>query len=201
MKFFSASSQKNAYLATWPGDIHTEECPASFTPAKKKETTDYYESLSPEQIQDKLASYMRRFTSKKSADLSKNGTNHVSSTHITSSSISNKERYILPQKSLDSQITQIDDNLRNIPIVFYGKTYVEFVPNPFNPKYNQIHLKRKSNKKLFLYMENGETDKYIPENIDEDTLYMVVFIGIYEGKAKFSRLFDEGTFLLRPTTD
>lgn len=200
LKFYSQTSQKNAYLATWPGDVHPEECPASFTPAKKKELTNYYEKLSPEQVQDKLNIYMRRYTSKENFNLPKAGANTTRITSATSNSVSNTKKYILPQKSLSSPLTQIDDNLRNLPIVFYGKAYVEFTLSK-NSKFNQIHLKRESNKKLFLYMENGLSKLNIPENFDANILYTVVFIGIYDTGAKFPRLINYGAFLLEPTKD
>lgn len=197
LKFYSRTSQKNAYLATWPDSKHADYCPASFTPAKKKETVEHYKSLSSEQIQNKLASYMRRFTSKKSANSSMNNANHVGSARITGSLISSKEKYVLPQKSLKTRINQIDDNLRNIPIVFYGKVYVEFELHCGGDA-NQIILKNEFSKKSFLRMNNGSSKFNIPENFDKDTLYMMVFIGIYGSSGDYPSLIKYGAFSIVP---
>ena len=197
LKFYSRTSQKSAYLSTWPDSKHADYCPASFTPTKKNEDTNYYKALSEGQIQDKLNAILRSITKSDNEQSHSAQSKLVRVANDTTSSSTPKYASYLPKRILES-IPYIEPELRDIPIAFYGKAYVEFVPDLRHPKNNQIHLKRPSNKKLFLYMGNGETDKYVPKNIDAGTLYTVVFIGIYNTGKTFPELINPGAFLLRP---
>lgn len=200
LKFYSRTSQKSAYLSTWPDSKHAEYCPASFTPAKKKESVNYYEELSSKQIQDKLNSLLRSLTKDDCEQIHSNQSKLVKVANDAAGSITPAYARYLPKRTLES-IPCIEPELRDIPIAFYGKAYVEFTPEFHNPEYNQIHLKRPSNKKLFLYMKNGETDLYVPKNVDTDILYTVIFIGVYDTGEIFPRLISHGAFLLCPAKD
>lgn len=50
-------------------------------------------------------------------------------------------------------------------------------------------------------MKNGETDLYVPKNVDTDILYTVIFIGVYDTGEIFPRLISHGAFLLCPAKD
>lgn len=45
LKFTSATSQRVAYLATWPGSIHEDNCRYSFEPIPKREVINYYKQI------------------------------------------------------------------------------------------------------------------------------------------------------------
>lgn len=194
LKFFSKTTQKNAYLATWPNSQHSSDCPAQYTPEIKKELKDYYEHLSENQIQDKLNAFIRSLESREESKQSKGLSNSSTFSSISNTSSSTSRR-ILPQRTLSS-IPHIDDNLRNIPILFHGKAYVEFELHGNFGQLNRIILKRETTKKPFLYMNNGDSAKFIPEGINENTLYNVVFIGLYETAKRFPKLIKNGSFVI-----
>ena len=194
LKFYSRTFQKNAYLATWPDSKHAEYCPASFAPAKKAEDVGYYRELSEEQIQDKLNAVLRSLTKNDNEQSHSTQSKLVRVANDTTSSSTPTYARYLPRHSF-YRLYDIEPELKGIPVAFYGEAYVEFVPE-WNSNLNQIHLKHKSSKKLFLYMKNGETDKFT-QKVDANTLYTVVFIGIINPSGKFPELVKPGAFIIK----
>ncbi len=198
LKFVSATSRKSAYLATWVGEEHSANCLAGYTPAYKKELIDYYKSLSEEQISDKLDVYLRILTNRDNGNVSSKQSTQAegkSSNSFNSSSSTGKR---LPHRTLKT-IPHIEDELRNLPILFYGRAYVGFEKRNFSdgPRI-RMFLRREDTGKPFLYMNNGEPYKYVPKNFDDTILYNVVFIGVYKSKRTFPDLIEAGAFKLSP---
>lgn len=61
LKFTSATSQRAAFLSTWPGDVHAPNCDYGFESASKREICEHYTMLTDDQIQDKLEACMNHF--------------------------------------------------------------------------------------------------------------------------------------------
>ena len=54
LKFTSATSQRVAYLSTWPGSIHKDGCRYSFEPIPKKVWKSYFDNLPRQKAKDIL---------------------------------------------------------------------------------------------------------------------------------------------------
>ena len=59
LKFTSATSQRVAYLSTWPDAIHLANCSYGVQMASKTETKTYFKELTEDRVKDKLIACVR----------------------------------------------------------------------------------------------------------------------------------------------
>lgn len=189
LKFTSATSQRSAFLSTWPGDVHAQNCDYGFETASKREICGYYQTLTDNQIQDKLETCMNHFFRLDIAAAHLEPDNEIENNPVILINQETRQHKRLLTRSLKSVIIRNDDML-NTPILFYGKVKlgikeVEHV--------HSIVLKNVKSNKPFLYLKNGLLD-YAPKDIDSDYIYNFVFLGVYQSNNKYPELYHQGTF-------
>lgn len=189
LKFTSATSQKNAFLSTWPGDTHTPNCDYGFESASKKEICEYYMTLTDDQIQDKLEACMNHFFRLNTTAAHLESDNKIEDNPIILVNHETKKHKRLLTRSLKSVVMR-DDDMLDTPILFYGKVKLEI------KKAGHVHsiiLKNIKSNKPFLYLKNGLLD-YAPQNINTDYIYNFVFLGVYQSNNKYPELYRRRTF-------
>ena len=189
LKFTSATSQRSAYLSTWPGDAHTPNCDYGFESASKREICEYYRTLTDDQIQDKLAACMNHFFKPDTAATHLEPNNEIENNPIILINQETRQHKRLLTRSLRSVVMRNDDMI-DTPILFYGKVKLGI------KEYERVHsiiLKNVKSNKPFLYLKNDLLD-YAPQNINADYVYNFVFIGVYQFNNKYPELYHRGTF-------
>ena len=124
LKFTSATSQKNAFLSTWPGDAHIPNCDYGFESASKKEICEYYMTLTGDQIQDKLEACMNHFFRLNTTAAHLESDNKIEDNPIILVNHETKKHKRLLTRSLKSVVMR-DDDMLDTPILFYGKVKLE----------------------------------------------------------------------------
>ena len=189
LKFTSATSQRAAFLSTWPGDVHAPNCDYGFESASKKEICEYYMTLTDDQIQDKLEACMNHFFRLNTTAAHLESDNKIEDNPIILVNHETKKHKRLLTRSLKSVVMR-DDDMLDTPILFYGKVKLEI------KKAGHVHsiiLKNIKSNKPFLYLKNGLLD-YAPQNINTDYIYNFVFIGVYQSNNKYPELYRRRTF-------
>ena len=189
LKFTSATSQKNAFLSTWPGDAHIPNCDYGFESASKKEICEYYMTLTGDQIQDKLEACMNHFFRLNTTAAHLESDNKIEDNPIILVNHETKKHKRLLTRSLKSVVMR-DDDMLDTPILFYGKVKLEIKEvKPFH----SIVVKNIKSNKPFLYLNNGLLC-YAPKEIDSNCVYNFVFIGMYQCNSKYPKLYRSNAF-------
>ncbi len=183
LKFTSATSQRVAYLSTWPGSIHKDGCTYAFEPCSKAETISFYADLekTPRHIYDLLSAsvnFLRRENSSSYEDLvdllaSKNP--YVTPIQKGREVI----KKVLPRRSIKF-VRNTTGEFLDIPIIFTGIVKIEIekrISKKNNPYYS-IHLLDPNTDKQYLYLVNEDL-KHMPTDIVEDQTYYFSFLGSY----------------------
>lgn len=189
LKFTSATSQRNAFLSTWPGDVHSPNCDYGFESASKREICEHYAMLTDDQIQDKLEACMNHFFRLNIAVTHSEFDNDIKNNPIILINLETGHPKRLLTRSLKSVVMR-DGDILDTPILFYGKVKLEI------KKAGHVHsiiLKNIKSNKPFLYLKNGLLD-YAPQNINTDYIYNFVFIGVYQSNNKYPELYRRRTF-------
>lgn len=189
LKFTSATSQRNAFLSTWPGDVHAPNCDYGFESAFKREICEHYTMLTDDQIQDKLEACMNHFFRLNIAVTHLELDNDIKNNPIILTNLETGHPKRLLTRSLKSVVMR-DGDMLDTPILFYGKVKLEI------KKAGHVHsiiLKNIKSNKPFLYLKNGLLD-YAPQNINTDYIYNFVFIGVYQSNNKYPELYRRRTF-------
>ena len=189
LKFTSATSQRAAFLSTWPGDVHAPNCDYGFESASKREICEHYTMLTDDQIQDKLEACMNHFFRLNIAVTHLELDNDIKNNPIILTNLETGHPKRLLTRSLKSVVMR-DGDMLDTPILFYGKVKLEI------KKAGHVHsiiLKNIKSNKPFLYLKNGLLD-YAPQNINTDYIYNFVFIGVYQSNNKYPELYRRRTF-------
>lgn len=189
LKFTSATSQRAAFLSTWPGDVHAPNCDYGFESASKREICEHYTMLTDDQIQDKLEACMNHFFRLNIAVTHLELDNGIENNPIILTNMETGHPKRLLTRSLKSVVMR-DGDMLDTPILFYGKVKLEI------KKAGHVHsiiLKNIKSNKPFLYLKNGLLD-YAPQNINTDYIYNFVFIGVYQSNNKYPELYRRRTF-------
>lgn len=189
LKFTSATSQRAAFLSTWPGDVHAPNCDYGFESASKREICEHYTMLTDDQIQDKLEACMNHFFRLNIAVTHLELDNDIENNPIILTNMETGHPKRLLTRSLKSVVMR-DDDMLDTPILFYGKAKLEI------KKAGHVHsiiLKNIKSNKPFLYLKNGLLD-YAPQNINTDYIYNFVLLGVYQSNNKYPELYHRGTF-------
>lgn len=189
LKFTSATSQKNAFLSTWPGDTHTPNCDYGFESASKKEICEYYMTLTDDQIQDKLEACMNHFFRLNTTAAHLESDNKIEDNPIILVNHETKKHKRLLTRSLKSVVMR-DDDMLDTPILFYGKVKLEVKEAKL---FHSIVVKNIKSNNPFLYLNNGLLC-YAPKDIDSDCVYNFVFLGMYQCNSKYPKLYRPNTF-------
>ncbi len=189
LKFTSATSQRNAFLSTWPGDVHSPNCDYGFESASKREICEYYTMLTDDQIQDKLEACMNHFFRLNIAVTHLELYNDIKNNPIILTNLETGHPKRLLTRSLKSVVMR-DDDMLDTPILFYGKAKLEIKEvKPFH----SIVVKNIKSNKPFLYLSNGLLC-YAPKEIDSNCVYNFVFIGMYQCNSKYPKLYRSNAF-------
>ena len=154
LKFTSATSQRNAFLSTWPGNVHAPNCDYGFESASKREICEYYRMLTDDQIHDKLAACMNHFFKTDTAATHLEPNNEIENNPIILINQETRQHKRLLTRSLRSVVMRNDDMI-DTPILFYGKVKLGI------KEYERVHsiiLKNVKSNKPFLYLKNGLLD-------------------------------------------
>lgn len=124
LKFTSATSQRNAFLSTWPGDVHAPNCDYGFESASKREICEHYTMLTDDQIQDKLEACMNHFFRLNIAVTHLELDNDIKNNPIILTNLETGHPKRLLTRSLKSVVMR-DGDMLDTPILFYGKVKLE----------------------------------------------------------------------------
>ena len=189
LKFTSATSQRAAFLSTWPGDVHAPNCDYGFESASKREICEHYTILTDDQIQDKLEACMNHFFRLNIAVTHLELGNDIENNPIILTNMETGHPKRLLTRSLKSVVMR-DDDMLDTPILFYGKAKLEIKEvKPFH----SIVVKNIKSNKPFLYLNNGLLC-YAPKEIDSNCVYNFVFIGMYQCNSKYPKLYRFNAF-------
>ena len=189
LKFTSATSQKSAFLSTWPGDAHTPNCDYGFESASKREVCEYYRTLTDDQIQDKLAACMNHFFRSDTVATHLELDNEIKDNPVILTSQKTRQHKRLLTRSLRSVVMR-DDDMLDTPILFYGKSKLKIKKAK---QYHSIVLKTLKSNNPFLYLQNGLLSN-APKDINEDYMYNFVFLGIYRTDSEYPKLYRRNSF-------
>lgn len=176
------TSKHRAYLKRIPSSSHEENCSYNFEYASNRTVRRYIDSLSPLELKDKLDSIMRLLCNTKlvhddSKTSDKNNKTKVSPMLITSKNNHSNNLKSLRRKRIGAYI---DKSEYGTLFAFYGEVQLEVhchvpkdeqLPNTY---YLKVLSKNSSNKLKNRTSVNLGTKSI---NIDEDSLYYMVFIG------------------------
>lgn len=197
LRFTSKTSQKSAFLSTCPGSIHLQNCTYSFEAASKREICKYYESLTLNQIQDKLKSYMNHFFKSNTIINHPIQNNDIKINPIILFNSKTKQHKRLPTRSLRSVVHK-DGDLLDTPILFYGRVRIELDSNNENDKkYYTIKLKNLKSNTTFLYLRTKLSENFDIKNIGQNKCYQFVFLGIYRKNHKYPYLYNNKSFMIQ----
>lgn len=189
LKFTSVTSQRSAYLSTWPGDTHAPNCDYGFESASKREICEYYMTLTDDQIQDKLAACVNHFFRPDTVTTHLEPNNEIENNPVILINQETRQHKRLLTRSLKSVVIR-DDDMLDTPILFYGKAKLGIKEvKPFH----SIVVKNIKSNKPFLYLNNGLLC-YAPKEIDSNYVYNFVFIGMYQCNSKYPKLYRSNAF-------
>lgn len=176
------TSKHRAYLKRIPSSSHEENCSYNFEYASNRTVRRYIDSLSPLELKDKLDSIMRLLCNTKlvhddSKTLDKNNQTKVSPMLIPSKNNLSKNLKSLRRKRIGAHI---DESEFGSLFAFYGEVQLKVhchVPKDeqkANTYFLRVLSKNLSNEwkiRTSVYLGTKSI------NIDEDSLYHMVFIG------------------------
>lgn len=191
LKFTSATSQRNAFLSTWPGNVHAPNCDYGFEAASKREICEYYRTLTDDQIQDKLAACMNHFFKPDTAATHLEPNNEIENNPIILTNQETRQHKRLLTRSLRSVVMRNDDML-DTPILFYGKVKLE-VQN--YKTYRTIKLSNLKSNSPFLYLNTSLFKNISLNNIEQDVEYKFIFLGLYQNGKKYPKLYNDTSFI------
>lgn len=191
LKFTSATSQRNAFLSTWPGNVHAPNCDYGFEAASKREICEYYRTLTDDQIQDKLAACMNHFFKPDTAAAHLEPNNEIENNPIILTNQETRQHKRLLTRSLRSVVMRNDDML-DTPILFYGKVKLE-VQN--YKTYRTIKLKNLKSNSPFLYLNMSLSKNTSLNDIKQDAEYKFIFLVLYQNGKRYPKLYNNTSFI------
>lgn len=197
-----------AYLRRIPTSHHHRGCSYNYEYANKKTTYDYIKSLNPEELQDKLESIMRLLCKPQLLHQSLSTKAKTTDVDISAMLIpsSNKTNVLksLKRKKLGSYI---DPSENNELYIFYGSVYfkislvtkLDSINKPYSIYFLNVLQKNSKNelkRKASFYLGNSLKNL---ENIDEESLYYIVFIGypVFSNGYPEIKLFNRDAFIYK----
>lgn len=185
LSFVNKTSKRCAYFRRFPSEMHEEDCSYNFVYAKRNVIKTYIESLSYNQIQDKLNAIMNMLFRIESYD----GVRDIRETSMdidnNITDLKNKpERQdkisLLRTKELN---TRVKDSHRGGYILFYGKVKLKVTERKthdsegktkMNYMLEIINLNKKTGEEKFrTRLDRGE----IKDDINDDAMYHIAMVG------------------------
>ncbi|HGO5824255.1 TPA: hypothetical protein ACK3JW_001965 [Mannheimia haemolytica] len=171
---------KGFHLRTHLNTKHLERCYYNFDHIDTKSATEFFKSLSNEQVQSKLASMMRYLLGNKNNTSISNKTDTVQDNPLLIEQKEKTSTQIKTRKSLRRQklTGYIDESIAGDLYIFYGdvKLSVELCTSKNNFQYYKLIIKTKNKQGEWRYRTSLYRGK-IKDNIDVDAIYKIVFIG------------------------
>ncbi len=181
LKFTSATSQRVAYLSTWPDAVHSTNCSYGVPMASKTETKTYFKELTEAQVKDKLIACVRWMSREQSAEKSAvaESDNTPNPFIIDVKKNDTYQRRSLLRKSIRFARKDPDDYLET-PILFYGTVKIAKYVGEAAPgaKWHSLELLNPNTGRRYMYLPNGN-DLQESKDIEEGKTYYFAFIGKY----------------------
>ena len=183
LKFTSATSQRVAYLSTWPGSIHKDGCRYSFEPIPKKVWKSYFDNLPRQKAKDILR---RRVATLARQQHPQPNTNTSQAKDrdplvIESQQTGAFTKYNIPLSDVRF-IKHCVDGMEETPILFSGIAKIEILEyksdrNDYN--YHFLRLLDPETGAEYACIYNGGPS-WKPKDIEKGKAYYCAFFGIYE---------------------
>lgn len=174
-------TEKGFYLRTHKNAQHLDGCYYNFEHIDTKSATEFFQSLSKEQAQSKLASMMRYLLGNKNNTSVSNKIDTVQDNPLLIEQKEKTNTQIKTRKSLRKQklTGYIDESIAGDLHIFYGdvKLSVEEYKSKNNNQYYKLIIQTKNKRGEWRYrtsLYRGKTK----DDIDVNAIYKIVFIGV-----------------------
>lgn len=179
LTFTRRTSLRRAFLSTKrpaenEDNAHDPGCSHAYKRASKKQTTEYYQELTADQVTDKLEAAINRFLRRnqnpgRNVNAAPQGENPAIATILENG---RETRRRLPTRSIYS-IYGIPDEELDIPVLLYGEVKLSVTKNPSDyGEYFLLNVRNKRTGKRIRFFKRGRME----DEIDQKALYYLAVV-------------------------
>lgn len=179
LRFTRKTSKHRAFLSTWRGCNHAHGCSHNYEPASKQQIKEYYKSLRPEQVTDKLKAAINAMIRREQRRPLGHTESGSDQNPALAKIINNgtEKIYRLPTRTL-ANIRNIYQEDFDIPILFYGKALLRVEKKPPKDKWETPYYflcicDQSNGREIQRFYRGNHCD-----DVNENQVYFVSLIGI-----------------------